>query len=329
MRVQAYLKPTLLFLLIALYGLNARAQPAKDFTLLLNRNVISGGDSVATQIILSSPAAQRTEIKLTVFPASAASVPREVVVAGGESKVEFKIKTAPTTANVEVKVKAEFAGDLAGRGEGSAEAQFKVVPGIIKSMILSKTTLIADGADFVTGTITLESAAPEGGLDVPLSISPDANLEIRNVQRVSAGQSTKSFQIPGKHHHDLPQSGPITIAATLGGTTATVQLTIQSLRIVSCEIAPSSAIGPFQAVATVTLNAPVPLTTSARLISNNVAVVGSAPRSIEAGSDHFSASLSAGAVTSNTTVTFLVRVEVGLYGIHKDHACTVTVLPAR
>ena len=330
MRTPKYLKPGLLVLLIAWCGLSARAQSGSDVSLVLNRAVVSGGDSVSAQIKLSSPAEQGIEFKLTVIPANAATLPREVVIEAGKKIVEFNLKTATTTADVTVKIKGEFSAKLAEKMGGTIDAGFKVAPGIIKSMTLSKTTLVVNSADSVTGTITLESAAPDGGLEIPLSISPDTNtnLVIHRVL-IAGGQKTASFQIAGKPLHAQPNLGTVSLVATLGGTTATVQLTIQAFRIVSCQIAPASGRGPFQAVATVTLNAPLQFATNGGLVSNNVAVVNSALSSIAANADHFSVSLSAGTVTSSTTVTFTVRVDSNPYGAHKDNACTLTVLPAQ
>jgi acetyl esterase/lipase len=146
----------------------------------------------------------------------AAAVPASVAVPAGASSATFPIPTTTVAATQSGAVSASFGG-------GTKSATLTVRPVGLLSLALSPNPVVGPGS--VTGTVTLECAAPPGGITVTLSSTatavarPDAPS-----LTIPAGSSTGTFPVSTA---DVSAVSTATIKATANGTNKSVLLTVQ------------------------------------------------------------------------------------------------------
>lgn len=163
----------------------------------------------------------------------------------------------------------------------SAESQGPTGPAIdnpgrkLRTLSLARTSVI--GGNNLSGFVSLQFVAPNGGTRVNFSTDPAFNPEGGNAAFVPSGinipegSANASFEITT---FPVQVRRQVTIRATAGGVTRTVSLTVQPVQVAGFVITPTFGVGPFDARATVTLNAPAVAETEVTLTSSNPAVVG-------------------------------------------------------
>ncbi|HEX8652250.1 MAG TPA: PQQ-dependent sugar dehydrogenase [Pyrinomonadaceae bacterium] len=159
----------------------------------------------------------------------------------------------------------------------------------LSSIRLSASTV--PGCKSLTGTVTLNTPAPAGGVVVTLSDNLAATRLPASVT-VPAGAATRTFTIT-----TIPvtsaQTGSVT--AKLGATTRSAALKVRPIGVQSLALSPNPVVGPNPVTGTVTLECPAPASgINVTLSSSNPAVAAPATSSI---------SIPAGA----TSKTFTIR----------------------
>jgi hypothetical protein len=99
-----------------------------------------------------------------------------------------------------------------------------VTPPTITSLTLNPATVLGGiiGTGWSTGTVTLSSAAPAGGVVIFLSSSSPV-AQVPSMIRVAAGSTTATFTVTTS----MPMGSVIvTISATTGSSTKTATLTV-------------------------------------------------------------------------------------------------------
>jgi acetyl esterase/lipase len=185
--------------------------------LTLTPSSVAGGCGTSTGKVTLSGKAPAGGLVVALTNANpAATVPASVTVAAGANSATFPIPTATVAANQSGAVTASFGGV-------SKSATLTVRPVGLLSLSLSPNPVVGPGS--VTGTVTLECAAPAGGIAVALSSSATA-VAWPNVASltVPAGSSTGTFTVSTA---DVSAVSTATIKASANGTNKSVTLTVQ------------------------------------------------------------------------------------------------------
>ena len=148
-------------------------------------------------------------------------------------------------------IKAVYGGDDNFSGSTSNAVSQVVLPAVAS---LSVSPSSVTGSKSSTGTVTLTSAAPAGGIVVTLG-SDKAAAAVPPSVTVLAGKTSAQFTIT---------TTPVSSAVTATITTSTIQasktaaLTIQPPAVFSVSVSPTRVIGSQPAIGSVILNGPAP-----------------------------------------------------------------------
>lgn len=148
----------------------------------------------------------------------------------------------------------------------------------LRSLSLAKTSVI--GGNNFSGSVSLQFVAPNGGTRVNFSTEPAFNTEGGNAAFVPSGVNVPEGSANARFEittFPVQFSRQVTINATAGGVTRTVSFTVQPVQVAGFGITPTSGVGPFNARAAVTLNAPAVAVTEVTLTSSNPGLVGFGP----------------------------------------------------
>ena len=166
------------------------------------------------------------------------------------------------------------------------------------SLALSPRYLI--GGNSSTGTITVATPAPSGGITVSLASNLTAVATVPATVMIAAGQTTASFPITTKL---VTHDSPLNISAIFGTTTLNNTLVPQAL-LGALGISPASVIGGASATGYIFLNDKAPAGGAAvALSSNNGAISFPASVLISEGSSTGSFPIGTPAVSATTSVT--------------------------
>jgi choice-of-anchor B domain-containing protein len=190
--------------------------PPSLIGLQLTPATITGGCATSTgKVTLDGKAPPGGALVTLADTNPAATVPASVTVAAGATTATFVITSTSQSVERTGQVTATYKGS-------SRSATLKVRPVGVMSLTLSPNPVTGPGD--VTGTVTLECAAPAGGINVALS-SSSAAIASPTVGSIliPAGSSSKTFTI---HASDVPSSRNVLIKATANGISKSVILTV-------------------------------------------------------------------------------------------------------
>jgi RHS repeat-associated protein len=191
--------------------------------------VVGGAASTGT-IVLSAPAPPGGVAVVLASNHPAVSVPATVTVAEGTVAATFDIATASITTSATATITAAL-------GSSQQSATLSVAPPTISD--LAVTPQRVTGGYSATGTVTLNTAAPAGGLAVALSSSnPAASLPASVT--VPAENTTATFTITTTA---VAADIAATITASANGSSATAALTVAPAVPASLTLAAGSVTG--------------------------------------------------------------------------------------
>ena len=185
-------------------------------SLSLTPTTIIGGCSTSTgKVTLNGKAPAGGAVVQLSNANAAARVPSSVTVPAGALTATFVITATAQSVERTGAVSASYGG-------ASRSVSLRVRPIGVLSLALNPNPVT--GPNNVTGTVTLECAAPAGGINVTLT-SSNASLANPTVGSINipAGSSTKTFTI---HTMDVTDSRTALIKATANGITKSVPLTV-------------------------------------------------------------------------------------------------------
>jgi predicted acyltransferase len=175
--------------------------------------VLGGSTSIGTVKIKDK--AQQSSITVTLSSNNtAAVVPTTVVVPAGATSATFTVTTVGVPTQTVATISATLGITLT--------AQLTINPPALTTLVLAPTSVV--GGSPSVGTVTLSGPAPAGGAVIQLSSNQSAATVPATVT-VLAGQTTANFTI---NTQAVTTQTAATISATLGGTTLTAGLTIQT-----------------------------------------------------------------------------------------------------
>ena len=150
---------------------------------------VVGGNTVAGTVSLAQAGAMNASVSLKSSDSQLAHVPASVIVPAGQLSASFTIPTSVVTAPRTIIITASYAG-------ASISGQTTLnPPGLPAVTGLVLDPKFVQGGKSSTGTITLSSPAPTGGLVVDLSTDNPFVAQIPAFVLVSSGQSKASFVI--------------------------------------------------------------------------------------------------------------------------------------
>lgn len=282
--------------------------------------VTSGTNAIGT-ITLDGPApAGGTAVGVSSNNVAAATVPPNVTVAAGSTTATFTVTSHVVAA-------PDFAAISATAGQVTQTAVLNVnpAPGAVSLASLTLSATSVSGGNTVTGTVTLNAAAPAGGAAVALS-SPDVTVAtVPASVTVAAGATSATFLVTAQTVA-FPIS--VRITGTFGGLTQGALLTVvqpapTGRQLTSLTLASSLVVGGQSVQGTVTLASAIGGATTVTLTSTNPAVAA-VPASVIV-----PAGVASAVFTVTTSVTNTVGfVEIDAAAGGTTSAATLTTQPA-
>lgn len=205
-------------------------------------SVFSRNTSTGT-ITLTGPAPTGGSTIALASDNAAATVPASVTIAAGATTGTFTL----TTSNVSVSTNVNITATL----NGAKTAVLTVNPYTVSNLVLNPTAVTSGASS--TGTVTLNAAAPAGGVAVALG-SNNLAASVPATMTVAAGATTGTFTVTTTA---VSASTPVTITATLNGAKTAV-LTVNPGTLNTLTLNPTSVVGGNTSTGTVTLTGAAP-----------------------------------------------------------------------
>ncbi|HVW08647.1 MAG TPA: beta-propeller fold lactonase family protein [Bryobacteraceae bacterium] len=231
-------------------GLTATAiitvAPAVSIASVSAPATVTGGVTAQGSVTLNAPAPPGGVVISLWTSGFPAYVPLSVTIAAGSTTAAFTITTVATSQAAQPVITAFYNGS-------SAAATMTVTPSAaLSSVSVTPGTITASNS--ATGTVTLNSAAPAGGLVIELWTSGFPAFVPTSVT-VPAGATTATFPVTTSYTTTAAQS-TITAFYSSGTTTTTISVTpAPTLASVS---APGAVVGGNSVAGSVSLTAPAP-----------------------------------------------------------------------
>jgi Carboxypeptidase regulatory-like domain len=191
----------------------------------------------------------------------------------------------------------------------------------LSSLVLNPTSV--NGGASSQGTVGLSGAAPPGGASVTLSSNNTSAATVPPSVPVSAGANSATFTVSTSQ---VSSSRSVVITASAGGTTRTATLTVNApppLTLSSLVLNPISVNGPLSSDGTVTLSGPAPTGGASVTLSSRNTSAATVPPSVlvSAGSNSATFIVSTSLVSSSQSV--IITASAG----GTTRTATLTVIP--
>ena len=206
---------------------------------------VTGGSAATGTVTLTGTAPSGGMAVSLASNNASVTVPASVTVQAGATSVTFSVSTAGVSATVVATLSATEGGT-------TANATLTVLTPLLTGLSVSPNTVVGGNAS--TGTVTLARAAPSGGVVVSLA-SMSASASVPSSVTVPGGALQATFVVTTT---GVSSATPVTLSASLSGTTVTTSLELEPVALTGVSIAPSPVVGGTTAVGTVTLNGLAP-----------------------------------------------------------------------
>ncbi len=274
-------------------------------------SVIGGNPATGTVTLNDLAPSGGTVITLSSSSA-AASVPASVTVAAGATTQTFAVTTTTVTQNTSVNLSASNAGTTVSAG--------LYLQPLLANLWLNPSSVYGGGTS--VGTVTLNAAAPSGGITITLASSNTAVATVPASIPVAAGATSATFNIATSA---VSVSSSSSISAAYGGVTLQQTLSVVPL-LASVSLSPNRVIGGGSATGTVNLSGPAPSGgITVTLASDNTAVATvPANVAVAAGTTSAQFPVTAQAVTVSSTA----NISAAYGGVTRSAQLTVVPLIA-
>lgn len=283
--------------------------PADLYSVSVNPSSVGvGGTSTGTVTLTGAAYTGGITINLA-SSATYVKVPKSVTVSGGGSIATFNIY-------VSSKAKLGSVNIVGTLGSTMKTATLNIMGPKLTSISLNPTTV--RGGKTSTGTVTLSSIAPTGGVTVTLS-SNSNSAKVPSKVFVPAGKSSQTFIVSTI---GVSAQKMATITASYGGTSFTKTVTINPVNILSIGMTPRSVKGGTSSTGVVVLDGPAPAGGVTIMVTTSDTVDSSVPMSFTIGQGK---SLGTFKVTTHkvsaSTTTILTAT---LFGVSKQASLKIT-----
>jgi hypothetical protein len=239
--------------------------PPTPSSLTLDPVQTASGSRGIVRIPFSSIRGHDQLLRVSSSNPAVASVPDFVTVPASTEVGSFDITTSAVTARTVVTISVTGAGV-------TQSADLVVAPSLPNLTGFSVNPTSVAGGMPSTGTVTIDSAAPAGGVAVSLSSNLPGSASVPASVTIPTGASSASFTVT-----TFPvDNTTVQLAATLGSTTLFAALSITrsaSTTLSSVTVSPTAVVGGNSATGTVTLSAAAPSGGAVVTLSDNSAAV--------------------------------------------------------
>ncbi|ROO83479.1 hypothetical protein EDD29_0982 [Actinocorallia herbida] len=196
-------------------AVHLRAAKPKPAAVTFAANPLAGGKKTTGTVKLTTAApAGGVKVTLTSKNTKFVKVPATVKVKAGQKTAKFTVKTTATAKKRTVAVTAALNGK-------KITKKLKLTPKhFLKGIALSQQNV--NGGTALTGTVTLNAAAPKGGAGVLLETS-NFRAEVPASVKVLAGERTAVFQVTTQK---VAAQQTVKVSASYGGATLSRNLTL-------------------------------------------------------------------------------------------------------
>lgn len=251
-------------------------------------------------------------LRVTSGNPGVASVPTFVTVPASTDIGRFDITTSPVNASTVVPISVTGAGV-------TRSADLTVVPNVPTLTALTVSPTSVTGGATATGTVTLGSAAPSGGVVVSLGSNLPGAATVPATVTVAGGATSATFTVTTS----AVDTTTVQLSATLGSVSQFAALTITravAAALSAVSLSPSTVAGGNSSTGTVTLSAAAPSGgTVVSLSDNSAAATVPASVTVAAGSTSRTFTAATTAVTSQT----LAVVTASSGGVSRSATLTV------
>jgi hypothetical protein len=213
--------------------------------LTLNPASVVGGDITTATVDISSPAPVGGMVVALSSNRSDVTPPATVTVPAGQTSVNAQVITKAVATSQDVVVTATLNGAV-------VTYLINLRPYQLSTLAITPSSV--SGGSSYTGRVTLQQAAPAGGIVVSLT-SSDSAVSVPASVTIDAGKTSVTFS---GSTSAVTSTKVVTITATLNGNSVTDTLRVQQPRIKSISLSPSTVTGGTGSQLTVTLDAPAP-----------------------------------------------------------------------
>ncbi|MCI0535199.1 MAG: hypothetical protein L0Z50_08220 [Verrucomicrobiales bacterium] len=184
-------------------------------------SLVGGNTSQGTVTLSSAAPSGGAVVTLSSSSPSVAPTPASVTITAGATSVTFIINTATVTTMNNATISATFSGTARTATLTVNPVPPPPPPASLSSLTLSPTSVT--GGNTSQGTVTLSSAAPNGGALVTLSSSNPNAATVPASATVTAGATTANFAVSTLN---VTASTAVTISGSYNTVTRTVTLTV-------------------------------------------------------------------------------------------------------
>jgi hypothetical protein len=278
----------------ASWTLTLTPAPEPDSLRLVPASTTNGSQGQVT-IPASEMAGYDQRVQVTSSNPAVASVPEFATVNASTQLGRFDVTTSPVDVPTDVTI------SVIGGGV-SRSATLTVAPNLPALTGLSVNPSSVTGGTPSTGTVTLGSAAPSGGVTVSLASRLPGSASVPATVTVPAGATSATFEVT-----TFPvDNTTVELSATLSGTTQFAALSITrsaSVALSALSLNPSSVAGGSSSTGTVTLSAAAPSGGTVVTLSDDSAAAGvPASVTVAAGTASRTFTVTTSAVTAPTPV---------------------------
>jgi trimeric autotransporter adhesin len=262
---------------------------------------VTGGSNVTGTVAISGPAPSGG-VNISLSSSSTlVQVPSSVNIPQGSSSASFTATTSGVSSVNNVTLTVSYSGT-------SYSDPLTVVPPLPYLASLNFSPATVNSGSAATGTVTLTSPAPLGGIAVSLTSSFYAVANVTNAVVVQQGATTATFNVPTSA---IGFIAPVTISASYNGTTQTGIVTVvpagTPLAPSSLTLAPYTVTGGSPSTATVTLTGPAPFSGAMLSVSSDNPAVQVTPLlSVAAGLNTAAIQVTTSSVSAISTATIRV-----------------------
>jgi photosystem II stability/assembly factor-like uncharacterized protein len=272
-----------------------------------------GGNTSTGTVVISCPApAGGAVVSLTSSLPGVAAVPASFTIPAGTTQRNFTVTTSVVSVGTTVEITATYNGKF-------IKGTLTVLPQLYPNNHTFRPNP-ACANSFSVGTVTLNAAAPAGGVTVALGSSNTTVATVPASVFIPGGALSANYTVTTK---DVPIETAVTISATYAGVNKPGTLKIKASQLTSCVITPANVKGGTNVTLTINLSCPAGANgTLVTLKSNNTAAL-SPPASVLVPAGKSAANFLIG--TNQVEATTQATLTATANGISRS--ATVTVVP--
>ena len=290
-------------------------------SLSLNPTSVIGPASAAGTVTMRyAPPSQPVTVTLTSSNTTVARVPSSITVPAGTMQASFTISTSQVAGSTASTISAAFDGSVQTESIIVKPANPPPADAVLTGYTVNPGQVTAGAS--ATGTVTLQSAAPAGGVPVDLSSQLPTVASVPASVIVPAGATSATFTITTS---PSTFTTVVSLSASLNGairsTTITVNAASSSTSLSALSLNPASVVGGTSSTGTVTLTAAAPSGGTVISLSDN-STSASTPASVTVASGATSATFTIG--TTAVPANQIATVTAALGGAARSASLTIT-----